>query len=358
MTIKNIHQFLPVLARNDAIGETVLRMKNLIEEWGFDSGIYVEKPIEQTSNLTKHYSKYKEKQTDLIIYHHSIGSELAEFTSNLHIPKVLFYHNVTPPHFFEPYSKTIATELYNGRKQTQTLAKFFDYAMAVSGHNRFELHRLGYKKVLPMQYFMNLERFNVMQIRKDIERKYQNTTKIIFVGRRSPNKKIEDIIKVFAYFKIFNPNSKLFVLGGSWSVERYANTLNHLLDLLHIRDDVIFINELTDEELATYYKISDVFLCMSEHEGFCIPLIESAYFGIPIVAYNSTAVADTLGGTGILVNHKRYPEISQMIELIIKNPQFKESIICDQKERLKFFNEKNAVDTFKNNMDLLISKFN
>jgi len=94
LKIKSIHQFLPVLARHDAIGETVLEMNRIIKEWGYDSEIYVEKPIDQTSKLTKNFTDYEPQETDLIIYHHSIGSALAKFTSKLNIPKILFYHNI------------------------------------------------------------------------------------------------------------------------------------------------------------------------------------------------------------------------------------------------------------------------
>ena len=113
-----IHQFLPVFARYDAIGETVLQIQKTLQSWGYDSEIYVEKPIDQTSKISKKYTEYKENKNDLVIYHHSISSGLANFTCKLKIPKILFYHNITPSHFFEKYDKAVSTECFLGRQET------------------------------------------------------------------------------------------------------------------------------------------------------------------------------------------------------------------------------------------------
>lgn len=355
MKPKAIHQFLPVLARHDAIGETVLEIQRILRDLGYESEIFVEKPIEQTSKLTKKFTEYQEDASDLIIYHHSISSELASFTCKLKIPKILFYHNITQPHFFEKYDKSIAAECFLGRKQLEKLVGYFKYSMAVSEYTKNELISLNFKNVLPMQYFINLERFSDIKSRMEITEKYKDTTNVLFVGRRSPNKKIEDILKTFAYFQVFNPKSRLFILGGSWAVGSYEKEIQELAKLLRL-EDFVFINSLTDEELASYYRISDVFLCMSEHEGFCIPLVESMYFEVPIVAYNSTAVPDTLGGTGILVNHKKYSEIAMILDMITSNDSLTKTITSKQKERLKFYNSKNAYEVLRKNLDLVVSE--
>lgn len=349
-----IHQFLPVFARHDAIGETVLEIQRILREWGYESEIFVEKPIEQTLKISKKFTEYQQKNSDMIIYHHSISSDLPDFTCALNVPKILFYHNITQQHFFEKYDKSIAAECFLGRKQLEKLAGYFKYAMGVSEYTKNELISLNFKNVLPMQYFINLERFSDIKTNMEITEKYKDTTNVLFVGRRSPNKKIEDILKTFAYFQIFNPASKLFILGGSWAVASYERELQELAKLLRL-EDFVFINSLTDEELASYYRMADVFLCMSEHEGFCVPLVEAMYFEVPIVAYNSTAVPDTLGGTGILVNHKKYAEIAMILDMVTTDDSLAKTITSKQKERLKFYNNKSASEILRKNIDLVIS---
>ena len=350
-----IHQFLPVFARHDAIGETVLEIQRTLREWGYESEIFVEKPIPQTSTISKHFTEYQQKISDVIIYHHSIFSTLSDFTCTLDNPKILFYHNITQHQFFEKYDKSIASECFLGRKQLEKLSKHFKYAMGVSEYTKNELLSLNFKNVLPMQYFINMERFSNIKPKTEIMEKYKDTTNVVFVGRRSPNKKIEDILKTFAYFQIFNPKSKLFILGGSWAVESYEKELHELAKLLRL-EDFVFINSLTDEELASYYRIADVFLCMSEHEGFCVPLVESMYFEVPIVAYNSTAIPDTLGGTGILINHKKHDEIAMILDMITSNDSLAKAVTSKQKERLQFYNNENATEVLRKNIDLVISE--
>tara|TARA_B110000495_G_C23019475_1_gene604517 strand:+ start:576 stop:1652 length:1077 start_codon:yes stop_codon:yes gene_type:complete len=350
-----IHQFLPVLARHDAIGETVLEIQKYLLNLGYDSKIFVETIIDPTKTITKSFREYIPEKNDLLIYHHSIGSSLAKHLSELSQLKLLFYHNITPSKFFEDYDQTLVNQLDQGRDQLKILSQHFTYAMAASGYNKAELSSYGFKTIFDMQYFLNLERFNNIVPDKEILNSYNDTTNIIFVGRRSPNKKVEDILKVFAYYKIFNPNSKLFLLGGSWSVEEYVKKLETLKEKLKIdNNDVISITTLSDKELKSYFQISDVFLCMSEHEGFCIPLVESMHFDIPIIAYNAGAIPDTLGGAGILLNHKKFGEIANIIDILISNDLLKNQIIEQQNQRLLNFSDEKAKILLKNNIEQVL----
>ncbi len=351
---QTIHQFLPVLAKHDAIGETVLEMQKSIIDMGYESEIFVEKPIEPTKTITKSFTEYTPQKNDLIIYHHSIGSALAKYLSELDQPKLLFYHNITPSKFFIDYDQSLVSELDQGREQLKLLSNSFKYAMAASGYNKNELTSYGFKNILDMQYFLNLERFNEIKPDQNILNSYSDTINLIFVGRRSPNKKVEDILKIFAYYKIFNQNSKLFLLGGSWSVEKYIKKLEKLKHELKINNkDIVSIESLSDKELKSYFQISNVFICMSEHEGFCIPLVESMFFNIPIIAYNAGAVPDTLGGSGILVNHKKFGEIAQMIDILMSNDLLKKQIIEKQNQRLLNFNKDVCLTLLKNNIELV-----
>lgn len=354
MKITSIHQFTPVLAKYDAIGKTILEIQALLKSWGYISEIYVETPIDQTAKITYRYDEYKPQPSDLVIYHHSIGSILADFTSKLKIKKILCYHNITPEKFFEKYDKGIANQLYDGRKQLQKLSNDFKYVMAASVYTKQELQQNGFQKILPFNYFINLERFDKVKIKKEIVSQYNDSTNILFVGRRVPNKKIDDLLKIFAYYKIINPKSRLFILGGSWAVESYQQELDKLVQILKLKD-LIFINTLTDEELASYYSVADLFLCMSEHEGFCIPLAEAMYFGVPIVAYNSSAVPDTMDSTGILVNHKRFNEIAELLDIMMSDEELRNEIILKQKERIKSFTFDQAASILHNNVDLILN---
>ena len=127
---------------------------------------------------------------------------------------------------------------------------------------------------------------------------------LLFVGRVIPNKRIEDVIRFFhAYKTYFNPRSRLLLVGAHSGFERYLSLLHHFIATIGAKD-VHLVGHVSNEELVAYYELADVFVCASEHEGFCVPLVESFHMGVPVIAYAATAVPSTMDGAGILYTDK------------------------------------------------------
>jgi glycosyltransferase involved in cell wall biosynthesis len=161
-------------------------------------------------------------------------------------------------------------------------------------------------------------------------------TDILFVGRLSPNKRQEDVVKAFAvYRQHYDPEARLFLIGSS-SSDRYRKAILGLVRKLGIEPAVRMAGGITDAQLIAYYRAADVFLSMSEHEGFCVPLVESMLFDLPIVAYAAGAVPETLGGAGILVDHKRYDEIAALLHLL-KDKAIRARLVAAGRARLEHF---------------------
>ncbi|RQD92770.1 glycosyltransferase, partial [Methanosalsum natronophilum] len=214
-------------------------------------------------------------------------------------------------------------------------AQNFDIALGDSEYNRYELEQMGYPNtgVLPLLIDYSI----YTSWNHDLCNTYSDDwVNILFVGRISPNKKHEDIIKVFYYYKKIKPKSRLFLPGGYGGCEPYFHSLQTLVQDLQL-SDVHFPGKVPIEDLVSYYQVSDIFLCMSEHEGFNVPLVESMYFGVPIIAYNACAIPHTLGDAGILVKSKSYIEIAELINLIVEDQAIRERLISRQRERLKAF---------------------
>jgi glycosyltransferase involved in cell wall biosynthesis len=349
MKINAVHQFAPTLLRRDAVGETILGMQKLLVDAGYESKIFVEGHTNETSKLVSNFTEYKPNEKDVIIYHHAIGSNVCDFVCGLKNKKILCYHNITPSHFFEKYDKQTVSLCERGILQVEKMANYFEYVMVPSSYSKNQLKQLGFKKILQFQYFMNLERFDQIKHDKQILNNFEDKKNIIFVGRKAPNKKIDDILKIFAYYKIINQKSRLFLLGGSWTTESYQKKLDNLITKLKL-EDVIFQSSLSDKELASYYKIADAFLCMSEHEGFCIPIAEAMFFGVPVIAFNSTAVPETLGGSSVIVNHKNYPEIAEILDLIISDENLTKFISEKEKIFCQKYSNENAEKLFLDNL--------
>ncbi len=340
-----IYQILPELKYGDAVGNDAMAVCRVIGEMGYETAIYAEKIDKRLdSHLYRKFSKLpKLNDDDILILNHCCGSELCNILPTLGGRKMMIYHNMTPPHFFAPYSKGSLANLSEGYRQTERMKDVIDYVLSVSEYNASDLRNMGY--TCPMFIRPILIPFSdyEKEADPDIIKKYSDDgyTNMIFVGRVAPNKKHEDVIKAFAYYKKhINEKSRLILVGSDSGMEKYGDCLKKYKDALML-DDVVFTGHVKFSEILAYYRIADIFLCMSEHEGFCVPLVEAMYFDVPIIAYDSSAIAGTLGGSGVLLKEKDPILTSMMIDRIVKDDKLRSSIIEGQRKRLSDFSYEN-----------------
>ena len=323
-----IVQMLPSLAYGDAIGNDTVALKK-----GFNVDGRLPEGTAQEVSKMPHMNK-----DDIVLYHMSTGSELNEMFGDMKCKKVMIYHNITPPEMLEPYNKAAAADCREGYEELAKLADKVDYCIADSEYNKQDLIKAGYKckiDVLPI-----LIAFSDYDKKPDapLYGKYNDgVTNIIFTGRIASNKCQQDVIHAFGlYQKYYNSNSRLILVGNEGGYETYKLKMQKYAQLNCIKN-VIFTGHIRFAEILACYKAADLFLCMSEHEGFCVPLVEAMYFKIPVVAYNSSAVGETLGKGGILLNEKNALETAALMDKILKDKGLQKKIIANQNERLDDF---------------------
>ena len=159
---------------------------------------------------------------------------------------------------------------------------------------------------------------------------------ILHVGRLVPQKKIEDLVKVFYLFqKRLLPESRLILVGADSGVRNYSRAVKRMVEELELTEKVLFAGFASFRELITYYAASHLYLCLSEHEGFCVPLVESMFFGLPVIAYLTGGIPETLGGAGLGIADKNFEAIAELMALVLEDQDLRENIIARQKERLK-----------------------
>lgn len=335
------NQWLPGFASGDAISNDALVLQDVIKSRGCKSEIFcpnrhVSPKVRSLCKDWEIYPDYSSKE-NIVIYHFSIGSPLSERFKTIPDKKVLIYHNITPDKYFNSINAEKALVLYQGRKELQTLKDVPQLALADSEYNRKELEEWGYKNTAVLYPFLDYSGLKTNPCKKILNQYRDRWVNILFVGRITPNKKIEDVIKIFYYYKnSVNPKSRLFIVGSFVGMEKYCSYLRALVLELNL-SNVIFTGHVTTKELVAYYNLSNLFLCMSEHEGFCIPLVESMYFNVPIIAFNAAAVPYTLGGSGILVSEKDFPKIAELINMVLDKDDLRRSIIKNQEKRLGEF---------------------
>lgn len=343
-------QLLPTLSFGDAIGNDTIALKGVISEMGYDTAIYAENIDKRLpEGIAQKADKLRDlKKDDVLIYHKSTGTDLTFKIDNYKCRRIMVYHNITPPEFFRPYS-TAATQLTeHGYKGVEYLRDKIDYVLAVSAYNRSELVKMGY--TCPMDIRPILIKFDDYRQTPDEAtiKKYSDGRKnLVFVGRIAPNKKQENVIRAFYCYKKLNPESRLILVGSSTGMENYYERLVKYANALGIGDDVIFPGHIKFSEILAYYRLADAFVCMSEHEGFCVPLVEAMFFDVPVIAYDTSAISDTLGGSGVLLDNNDPVFAAAVIDRVLTDEKLRESIIEGQRRRLEDFSYERIKATFE-----------
>ena len=338
--MKRIDQILPAFTGGDAISNYAVELQKFFRNWGYRSEIFVPASNfeESTSQICRPLSEHSRLNSseNIIIYHFSIGDLTADYFQKARGIKIIIYHNITPAHYFSIVKPEMAIALKQGRQKLIELAKVTELALGVSEYNRKELEDAGFRRtgVIPLTID-----WSGMDGEPDqsLINKYSGRGEIIlFVGRVVPNKKIEDLLKAFFHFKLIKPEAHLILLGNYRDTPDYYEFLQRIIRGLSLRD-VIFTGHTTHDKLLAYYKLASVYLCLSEHEGFCLPLMEAMHFGLPVMAYSAAAVPDTMGDAGVLIKEKNCPAIAEMAAYICDNHEFRRNVIEGQYRRLEEF---------------------
>ena len=355
-----ILQIMPTVSFGDAVSNDARAISKVMTEMGYKNYIYAENVDPRVKEpFVKKLSKLpKIDDDDIVIFNHSTGTKLCYELPKLPGRKMMIYHNITPPHFFGAYSQSALELTKFGYEGTEFLADKIEYAMGDSAYNISELRSMGY--TCPSYVRPILIPFEDYQKEpdNDVIAKYTGDgyVNIVFVGRIAPNKKQEDIIAAFAYYKKhINQRSRLILVGSDKGMERYKRCLENYVSALMV-DDVIFTGQTSFKAILAYYKIADVFLCLSEHEGFCVPLVEAMCFEKPVIAYDSSAVGETLGGSGILIKDKDPVFVAMVIDRLVKDENLKKQIIEKQNERLKDFSYEKVRESFIKGLSDFINK--
>lgn len=336
-----VFQLLPTLALGDAVSNDTIAIAKVLRDMGFQTGIFAENIDKRLpAGIARPVSKMPRLGSgDVILYHLSVGSELNFDLEKYPCRKGIIYHNITPSYFFQPYNGDLTELLDYGRKGVRHLADKADFCMADSAYNKQELRELGYTCEISVRPILIPFSDYAQRPDADILSRYDSDgfTNFLFVGRIAPNKKHEDIIRTFyCYQKHCNPRSRLILVGSWQGTELYYKRLQRYVQALELQN-VIFTGHVSFTEMIAYYQIADLFLCMSEHEGFCVPLVEAMHFGVPIMAYAACAVPDTLGGAGVLLHDKDPLEAALTADRILRDTVLRREIIAQQRKRQQDF---------------------
>jgi glycosyltransferase involved in cell wall biosynthesis len=339
-----IHLLTPCIAPGDAVSNDLLGMRRWFRRRGIEAHAYAGRCHEDLRHQVRRlraYERHLEGGDDLLIYHHSVGwpagMALYERSRNR---KIVRYHNVTPPGFYRPYNPRHVAACIRGNKDTRRLVHSRpELLLAASAFNARGLVAAGADASVchalpPLHTIGDLDR---LPLDEELAAQLEDQTNLLFVGRVTPNKGHLHLIRALAYYRRYlGGEAHLYLVGGfDAGIPGYLEQLQseirrHCLDeYVHLRGKV------GASQLRTYYAYASVFACASEHEGFCVPLVEAMYYGIPIVAYAGSGVGETLADAGLTWALPEPALFAESIQQIVERPEIRNLLVRKQRARYR-----------------------
>lgn len=324
-----VHQVLATLGYGDAIGNEALGIRRVLRDAGFESRIYVETVDPRLEDETEDYRNLIEDShpDNILVHHFSLGSRASRVAFAVPDRMILIYHNITPVRFFLDIRSPVVAQCHSGRRELGAYAARCDLALGDSAFNRAELDALGFPHTGVLPVVPDFAHLNVTPHPWLARQFDDDKTNILFVGRIIPNKRIEDLVRFFhAYRRRYNRSSRLLLVGTHDLFADYHASLTDLIRRLGT-PDVHLTGHVSNEELTALYDVADLFLSASEHEGFCVPLIEAFHKRIPVIAFAAAAVPATMDGGGVLFERKDPRHVASLINAVLTDAALEDEIL-------------------------------
>lgn len=357
MGARAIHQFTSFARRGDAVYDHAEVLRKIFLSWGLESKIFLLDPEHPKYEGVAYYKKYKPRADDVLLYHFAIGGKLTDFVMSQPGRKFLVYHNMTPEKYLLGADNQSYLSVRRGRKELDRMKDALDGVFPVSRYNAFDLEEShGYKDMTILPIVKDFSPYEGKKPDPARLKKWESDKKtIFFIGRIVPHKRHADLIKVlYVYEKLYGPEVRL-VIPGSWrNAESYKDYLAGLSNKLGVSESVEIPGFIDDEDFCALFNIADVYLSLSEHEGFGVPFLEAMWFGVPVVAYAASAVPEILGPAGVKLLGKDYMVTATILKELFENEKLRESVVMGQKERLKAFSRENCESILRGRLGPLL----
>jgi glycosyltransferase involved in cell wall biosynthesis len=329
-----VHQLLSDFAFGDAMGVITLQTQTMLRELGFESEIYADVIDPRLRDRCRPAAQLEReaRDGDAVIYQMGIGSPVAYLFARHRGPRIIMYHNITPPAYFRDTNPRVAARLVQGREQLAVLVPRVELCAGVSRFNVEEMRLLGARRTAVVPPVADLQHLDPRPSQP------QTPPLLLFVSRVAPNKRHDDLIRTLAALRATaQPDARLAIVGRFTDTEDYVDSLRALATGLGVDGAVEWTGRLGNQQVGDLYARAAVFVSASEHEGFSLPLLEAMAFGVPVVAYAAGAVPDTLDGAGVLLRHKDPLVWAAVVDRAIRDGRLRATLATEARRRLRDF---------------------
>jgi glycosyltransferase involved in cell wall biosynthesis len=347
-----IDQVLPSLVGRDAIGAHTINIQRALHERGIESHIYFSTSTPDVTHLGHPIIEVTTPVPDrYVMYHASIGSPVFDTVIHLPDPIIVDYHNITPTRLIDRWEPAVGHELSLGRRQLAQLAPSCVLGLADSAYNERELVDLGYAPTSVAPLLIDMRQAHESPDPGLLERLLEAKAKadgpvFLYVGKISPHKAPHDLVAMLAaYRQLYGPGATLTIVGSPLG-DRYLAALVDYIDALGLADAVTFAGSLSAAELEAHWAAADVFVTASDHEGFCVPLVEAMGHGLPVVAYATAAIPETVADAGLLLSSKKPIAFAAAVHRVVEDAALRSQLVAAGEARLDAYDLGAATEAF------------
>ncbi|WP_051533359.1 glycosyltransferase family 4 protein [Anaerovibrio sp. RM50] len=349
-----IIQIAHALTKDDAASRQLINMDSMFRELGYNTAMYAHKVDSHLGDAVHTMEAFQADKEDIVIYHLTTGTSFNDWVAKYPQKIVMYYHNITPARFFFGNAWGSWWKCIKGRHQLKKIVKNTFFSWAASEYSRKELEDLGLKYTRELSIVVEPEKYIQYQPIKEMLDKYNDDiTTLLMVGRGVPHKKLDEAIAAIAWYKENISDKIRLVLAGNIKPS-YGKKLHKMVQQLKLEENVIFTGKISNQELCTWFRITDGVLSLSEHEGFCVPLVEGMIFEKSVFAYACSAVPETLGEAGVLIYDKSPENIATTIHNVLNDENKLAELSKGRKKRLEELSYKKLLDQLKNDIKEII----
>jgi len=335
-----VHQWVPSAHQGDAVGDQARRLRDLCRASGHESDIFaihVDRALEAD---IKSWDEPEARDGDVTILHFATASPMSEAFGRLPGARILAYHNITPARFFAPYDAGMARTSAAARQELAALADRVDLAVGASAFSCAELDALGFARTRVLPILVDVDRLRRAPAVPALERLLEDEfVNILFVGRIAPQKRIDHHVHMAQHYMRYVDAYYRFIFVGRYDVvPGYYEAVQAMVQTFKIPAERFwFTGAVPEDELAAYYRHAHAYVSLSEHEGFCVPLVEAMAMDVPVLAYADTAVPETLGGAGVSFRPKDLEFAAELLGGLIYDEPFRQGVLAGQRARVRDF---------------------
>ncbi len=345
MTLQ-VHQLVPTITPRDAVGNHTFRLREILRSMGYSSDIFAMFRHGEVAGDT-YLADQLPSDAHAVIYQFSIGSPLAERWARHPGRRLVNYHNITPVELVGRWDGLLDAEVRLGRQQMADYATRCHHAICDSEFNQSELDELGYVSTETIPVLFDVAASPPDKAITGSIKRSKRGLQVLFVGRIAPNKAHHDLVAAVKVVRDVYGNDAHLHIVGTDGPPGYRRLVDEIVQTAEMSQHVTFHGSVSQSALVAFYQATDVFLCLSDHEGFCVPVIEAMHHGLPVVAYDCTAVGGTVGDGGLLLADKHPMIVGAALARIAQDQGLADHLAAAGRRRSADFTLERTTERFK-----------